>query len=212
MKTAIDGAVRLGAVVVGLSCFSFSFAGGDAALAGQAIPDFRSPYQRGRSCGINCVYAMLKIYGVDVERASISNTYPTGVDGMSVSDVVAALTEFGLPARAVHTDASAVERIPLPAIAHHGTAKQGHFVVLLDVDIDPEDPSLSSVAYIDGTSGEITEVSSYGRFLRTSSQVFVVPIQRQMEEFAKCFVMGLGVATMALWLAGLFCRIRRHHV
>lgn len=126
---------------------------------------WRSVYR----CGPNSLYVVLRMHEKQVDYDSLVDQLNLTDQGANVADLVRVAKANGVPYTALRAEASALKKMPLPAIAHFlnpGDAK-GHYVVLLSVNRD------DTFTTIECTRGEMERLSR-GDFLDRWSGVILV--------------------------------------
>lgn len=82
-------------------------------------------------CGAACLATMARSHGVTVRRGRARRLTRTGAAGTTVLDLVEGARQIGFDARAVRGPGpDAIERLPLPWIAHLASPLGEHFVVV----------------------------------------------------------------------------------
>ena len=122
-------------------------------------------------CGVNSLFALLRLYGVSAKRAEVVlRTRLTG-RGSTVAELMECARQYDLPLCAVRATPARLETLPLPAVVHLDGDVRGHFCVLTAV-------RRASVDIIDGNSLARRRDVSKGAFLRDWSGVVLLVDQR----------------------------------
>ena len=82
-------------------------------------------------CGASCLAMVCRHFGRSVSLPHIRKAVSTGVDGTSLTGIVAGAESLGLRARSVKASKSRLDELPLPAVCHF---EGNHWVVLFDTD------------------------------------------------------------------------------
>lgn len=143
----------------------------DRVSSGQ--PDFRAPFQNDKHCGPNSLYALLRLYGVDVDHERLTDSISLDDRGCSVGDLQKAASEIGVRLEAVRVRPEQLRQSLLPAIVHYGTSPgdTGHFFVLLNIEQVGEDQFMQT---IDGSDGQFVVRAPMGQFFREWDGVLLV--------------------------------------
>jgi ABC-type bacteriocin/lantibiotic exporter with double-glycine peptidase domain len=126
-------------------------------------------------CGVNSMYALLRLLGAQVSYQEMEAELPVGPAGSTLKDMREVACRHGVAARVVRATPEQLWRCELPVIAHleknstddFDNQSRGHFVVLVQADSQ-------FVRYIDGTSGFV-KTTSADEFVRQWSGLLLVP-------------------------------------
>ena len=84
------------------------------------------------TCGVNCVYMLLKLHDVPVTLKEVFRVVPCDRKrGSTLLQLKDGLKQFGFTCKGLQMDVDQLGRIQLPAIAH---LKKEHFVLILSVE------------------------------------------------------------------------------
>jgi ATP-binding cassette subfamily B protein RaxB len=78
-------------------------------------------------CGLACLAMVLSAHGTRVSLPALRARYPVSLKGTSARQIMAIAADFGLLARTVRAELSALSRLSRPSVLHWGL---NHFVVL----------------------------------------------------------------------------------
>ena len=113
--------------------------------------DYAELTRRRLSCGLNAIYIMGRLQGVDVKYNDIARAVPLSEHGASLLHLKEAGIELGMPCRVQKYSLQELLDAPTPFVAHfHKSASDisnGHFVVVTSV-------SRNGIELIDGTTGQ----------------------------------------------------------
>jgi ABC-type bacteriocin/lantibiotic exporter with double-glycine peptidase domain len=128
-----------------------------------------------RRCGVNAIFALLRVSRVDVSYGDVLDAVPVEDLGSSLESMRAVAQERGLECDVVRATPDQLASIPLPFIAHFDYGGQsGHYVVLIQRYGD-------RWVFIDGASG--LEYSMYhGDLINRWSGVLLVPRESMERE------------------------------
>lgn len=84
-------------------------------------------------CGLACLAMIAGYHGHDVDLSTLRRRFSTSMSGASLRGLMKLADHFGLSARALRVEMSALDRVVLPAIVHWD---MNHFVVLGSVSRD----------------------------------------------------------------------------
>lgn len=132
---------------------------------------WRSP----NSCGVNCLYMMLRLNAKDADYTAVEKQTPVGESGTTLLELQRGAERFGLSLVAGKGTPEDLATCPLPAIAHfeEELGKTGHYVVVTECHPD-------SICFIDGTTAMRHEVT-IPEFQRRWTGYLLVP--RQIEPY-----------------------------
>jgi ABC-type bacteriocin/lantibiotic exporter with double-glycine peptidase domain len=127
-------------------------------------------------CGVNVVYAYLKMHKVNITYAAILKEVPVDpVRGSSLKSVADCISSHGIQVKVGKTAFSELQGLEMPVIAHLEfdnptsesveSSQVGHFVVVVSADD-------STTRYLDGTFGTFKEVPTE-EFVRSWSGYIV---------------------------------------
>jgi Peptidase C39 family len=119
-------------------------------------------------CGPNSLYVLLAMHGKRPDYDALVAEMRIGYRGASAADLVRVAKLYGLALDAVQAEASALPKLPLPAISHFlnpGDSK-GHYVLLLSCNRD------DTFTIIECTRGTIERLAK-GDFLDRWSGVIL---------------------------------------
>ena len=122
---------------------------------GLDVPDklrFEQKWQGKAHCGINALYAMLRVKGKTVDLGDISTRLVLPESGASLEQIRELAARFGLDAQVIKTTPEQLRSLPMPLILHQAMSEKGksdrdHFVLVVGLDTD------GRYAVIDGTTG-----------------------------------------------------------
>jgi len=102
----------------------------------EAGPGHVSPWREALNCGPNALFVFLQCYEVEVGLADVRRQIPLTGKGCSFADLELGSEHFGLPAKTIKTDVSALGAGELPAVIllDKLDADFGHFVLVFEVD------------------------------------------------------------------------------
>lgn len=167
-------------------------------VGGESTPQLKSSPNQKRSvmmCGPNCMYIMLKLYGISVEPEIIEQYIPSNPKGMSIAELRDACAAHGLPLEPRKCSISEMRKaFQSPFIAHTYYPGGGHFTVVLAKEGD-------SFWLMDGLAGEIRKASP--RWLANVWRGYVL-IPTSRSRFS-AFVLGFS---MILWLVTAWTILR----
>lgn len=116
-----------------LAVFGFAtVATGDAPAT--ALERWRSE----NACGVNCLYVMLDVYGINVNYTQLMGRLIGGIEETSLLDLKRAAVEKGLACEMGKTTPEGLRRATGPVICHceDELTGRGHFVLVLKSDRD----------------------------------------------------------------------------
>jgi hypothetical protein len=160
-------------------------------------------------CGVNSMYAFLRLHGAQVSHRQMEDELPVGQAGSTLKDMREVACRHGVTARVVRATPEQLWRCELPVIAHlekestddFDNQARGHFVVLVQAD-------RRVVSYIDGTTGFV-ETKEADQFLRQWSGLLLAraPATWPGAYFAgAAAAVGIGGLLAGWWLRRLFRR------
>ncbi len=106
---------------------------------------FDKPFQQGPRCGLNGLFAMLKICGKDVTYEDVQRRVRLGPDGADLEGLREAASAFGLHTEVRRVTPEELRVAPKPILVHidtpatgagKGGEGSGHFTVVTSVDPD----------------------------------------------------------------------------
>jgi predicted double-glycine peptidase len=109
------------------------------AINAEESPHWRDP----RSCGVQSVYSLLKLSGIDVDYEQLQQLIPITSQGSNISDMSAACSRLGLETDVLLLSPRTLSSIQPPFIAHVSSSRllqkasqelTQHFVVVLQID------------------------------------------------------------------------------
>jgi ATP-binding cassette, subfamily C, bacteriocin exporter len=128
-----------------------------------------------KDCGAACLASIGNHYGVNLPIARIRQIANTDKRGTNVLGVIEASEKMGFTAKGVKGGLDAIDKIPLPAIAHVVVKEQlHHYVVIYEVKTSPN-PSKGggTVTVMDPAFGKM-ETYTYEEFQKIWSGVLVL--------------------------------------
>lgn len=155
-------------------------------------------------CGPNSLYVVLLMHGKQVDYDSLVEEFNLTDRGANVADLARVAQAHGIPYTPLRAKASALSKLPLPAIVHFQSPaySKGHYVVLLSVNGD------GIFTIIECTTGQM-ELLSRGDFLeRWSGVVLVRSDRRGNKRLDNLLLVSSGVLLLLIPA----CLIRRRAV
>jgi ATP-binding cassette, subfamily C, bacteriocin exporter len=126
-----------------------------------------------KDCGAACLASIGNHYGVGIPIAKIRQMANTDTRGTNVLGVIQGAEKMGFTAKGVKGGIDAVDKIPLPAIAHVVLKGQlQHYVVAYKVSA-PSGKSEGNVTVMDPGSGKM-EKYTFGEFQKIWSGVLIL--------------------------------------
>jgi len=163
-------------------------------------------------CGLNCVYAMLRLNHVRISYRDLeqkAGPVPTG--GFNMQKLKELCESCGFPVEVIHGSISHALRLDPPLILHIGNLESpGHFMCVAS-------HANGSYVLLDGTSGTIksysngTGVNSIASLERASSGYFLVPKDKLGYSFGfKALVLfGITFGLVIVWMGKRHLQSRR---
>jgi hypothetical protein len=166
------------------------------------IPSPRN-WQDETVCGANCVYAMLRLLGNNVQHTEVLDQVARTEQGSTLADLQRACAHWGVTTEAVSVLPEEMASLPTPCIVHigHPGRASGHFMVFCG-----ETPQ--GCAFIDGTTGMYHAIDK-GLFLRTFTGNALVPRRSTFSLLLLATAGGLYVLAACL---GVVVFVRRWRV
>lgn len=126
-------------------------------------------WRSGPCCGPNCLYVLLFLCGKRPDYQSLVAKSGLTEQGASVAALARVAKEYGVSLTPLRAQASGLEILPLPAIAHCRNAREdrGHYLLILAVNTD------GTLTVLEATSGDIYQMPK-GDFLAKWSGVLLV--------------------------------------
>lgn len=148
--------------------------GGGPDQAGKpAALDVQKPWQTPRYCGVNSLYALMRLERIPIEHATLAEELAVTERGASLEDLHGFAEKHGLSNDVIKSTPAELRTMRFPAIAHlKGGRDEGHYVVLCGMTY--HNPSLIRVSLLDGTSC-LFEERDLGGFVRDWSGYLLVP-------------------------------------
>ena len=140
----------------------------ESATAGWRTPD---------NCGVNCVYALLRTRGTDVDHQSLLAERPQPTGPLSMAELETLLESHGVDAEVWKVPPDELAGLEAPYIAHLDLLEEGgggHFVFVFKTNVQ-------SFHFIDGTTGLTTGVD-FDRFRDMSSGYVLAPVRAAAAE------------------------------
>ena len=119
-----------------------------------------------RRCGVNCLYAYLRLHGSQIQMSELITSIPIGEKGSSLKALKDASRLGHFDSMVVKTTPHDIQRFSLPAIAHIDS-REGHYVLILRA-------GTGNVTVADMTSGKV-ETKSLDLFAQNWSGYLLVP-------------------------------------
>lgn len=92
-------------------------------------------WRKGKCCGPNALYCMLRLNNIDVNLHQVLNEAPPGKQGVTLAELESASNKLGLKTIVVQVeDIEKIANLPFPMVAHLSVSRGGHYVVLLGID------------------------------------------------------------------------------
>jgi hypothetical protein len=150
------------------------------------------------SCGLNCLFIVLKSHAVDVSFAALRGVLNPSKDGeSSVADLERAAKSLGLEPVSARVDFSVLSRVPCPAIvqlrSRSPQSSASHYVVLMGLHRD-------GVITIDAPAS--ATLHPYGEFQADWTGVVVAFPRGEAERSAFLSHLGSGIGWRT-WVVGL---------
>jgi Peptidase C39 family len=180
-------------------CAGASMAFSQAADTAQTPADQRT-WREQRACGVNCLYTMLRIHGIQCDYQNLTDElYAVSPNGFnSLTDLKEAAGRRGLAVEVGRTTPEALITLTKPVVAHIEPLEaggSGHFVVVLAVDEE-------TVQCMDGTTAMVRKRSWREFAERWSGHIlYPVPPASAAQVWAGYLAVGLFGAGAALVLA-----------
>ncbi len=113
---------------------------------------FEQKWQGKAHCGINALYAMLRVKGKAVDLGDISTRLVLPESGASLEQLRELAARYGLATQVINTTPEQLRSLPMPLIMHQAMSEKGksdrdHFVLVVGLD------TAGRYAVIDGTTG-----------------------------------------------------------
>jgi predicted double-glycine peptidase len=156
------------------------------------------------NCGPNALYAYLKMNGAKPDLNELLEITRPSDRGVSLSTLEAASKHFGVQSRMIQVTLHDLPRLPMPAIAHLSSYRNGHYVVLLGADVD-------SVLIADLVACSIDRIP-IAQFTKDWSGYLL--IRESASRFIRLAWVMLGIALMTVAFSHRVWRPivqRRHH-
>lgn len=136
-----------------------------------------------KDCGAACLASIGAHYGVNIPIAKIRQFANTDKRGTNVLGMIEAAEKMGFTAKGVKGGIDALDKIPLPAVAHVVVKEQlHHYVVIYKVNIVAEKSTInnqqSTIIVMDPAYGKM-ETYSYEDFQKIWSGVLVLFAQSE---------------------------------
>jgi ATP-binding cassette, subfamily C, bacteriocin exporter len=126
-----------------------------------------------KDCGAACLASIGNHYGVNLPIARIRQIANTDTRGTNVLGVIEAAEKMGFTAKGVKGGLDAIDKIPLPAIAHVVVKEQlHHYVVIYNVS-SPSGRSGGAIVVMDPAFGKM-ETYTFEEFQKIWSGVLVL--------------------------------------
>jgi hypothetical protein len=122
----------------------------------KAVDSSEVVWRSQRMCGVNCLYALLKAYGIrDVSYQDLTDEVMATQADTSLTDIKRAAARRGLRCAIGKTDRSGLSAAAKPVVAHCEQVdpvgvQSGHFVLVVGTDDD-------GVHFLDGTTAQLGE-------------------------------------------------------
>ena len=88
-------------------------------------------WQEGPYCGVNSLYCLLRLEGVEVSHDDVMRALSPSEKGNSFEELRLAAKEYGLDTNVIRTDPDAIHEIELPFIAHMKTrGGMEHYILI----------------------------------------------------------------------------------
>jgi hypothetical protein len=138
-------------------------------------------------CGLNSIYLLLQLRGLDISYDSLKNDVTTTGGGASMEELQSAAQKHGVKAEVRQIAPSDLSSVQLPVIARLNIGESdGHFVVLTHVDAD-------KTTFIDGSSLRTTIARSDAFHDEFSGYVLTTP-RRWILTWTRWLLAALSVA------------------
>jgi len=158
-------------------------------------------------CGPNSLYVLLRMSGRSVVYDTLLEKMRLTDRGASVADIVRTAREYGLGLTPLKAPASALDTLPLPAIAHLNIPGEdrGHYLLVL------AQKKNGDIAVIECTEGNIT-IMPRGTFLDRWSGVILVRSGQLQDTRIDYALIGGSAAIFVLLPAFLWSYRNRRQV
>ncbi|HUE72086.1 MAG TPA: cysteine peptidase family C39 domain-containing protein [Pirellulaceae bacterium] len=128
--------------------------------SGADHPQPQSSWSQPGRCGVNCLYAMLRLAGRDVTYSELCSTVPSDqTRGSNLADLESAAKRYGVSAHTRKVSTSKIPELVPPFILHMELADvsgSGHFVTVYNMRYVPETKRYV-LFYIDGGNATMTQ-------------------------------------------------------
>jgi ATP-binding cassette, subfamily C, bacteriocin exporter len=131
-----------------------------------------------KDCGAACLASIGAHYGVTIPIAKIRQFANTDKRGTNVLGMIEAAEKMGFTAKGVKGGIDALDKIPLPAVAHVVVKEQLHHYVVIYKIASPSGRSGGEVTVMDPAFGKM-ETYSYADFQKIWSGVLVLFAQSE---------------------------------
>jgi len=109
--------------------------------------DGASTWRGAQQCGINALWAYLRLHGRHLERNELLRSVEISERGVSLNALKLAADDFGVPSEVIQCRPSDFGRLPLPCIVHLADIESGDFVLLLGHEAGHEgEPVIADLA------------------------------------------------------------------
>ncbi len=160
-----------------------------------AVAENDRTWRDANSCGINALYMMLRLRGLNVDYRTVDSLLPVARDGTGLADLRRCSDSLGLRTVIVKATPRDLRGVLLPAIAHAEEEGKGtgHYVVLTAASTD-------GLEMIDGTTA-IVSVVPWEKFEKTWTGYLLVPSDAMPGGYS-----GMVCAAVVVLLAALALR------
>ncbi len=154
-------------------------------------------------CGINCLYAMSQIEGIEIAYADLVSDVKPDFQGHSLAELEKAASKFGFEIESRFVSPEHLSELETPFIIHLDQVDQGgvgHFLLIVRYMSD----EVSSVVVFDGGTGELYTTTADTLFGDLSGYVLIRT--RRVLSFASMSriivpaVLGVSLAVLFWWI------------